>query len=396
MMSATTGSFRGSRVPAVAARNDVRLALVSAGELFGGVERQLLDLCQYARHRRSTCPSLLLFHDLELASRARSVGIEPTILSARHRYALSPVRELARYVSAQGINVVHAHGYKAIVACALAGSMSGETFEVVKTEHGRPEPMQFGIGWVKSRLNHYLGLLATRHCAGTVSYVTRDLADQYAAAHGRLRRTVIHNGIDPLEPASFRRPGELDTGRVELGVVGRVTEVKGISFALRALASPMMPAAVRLNVIGSGPSEDALRREASDLRLGHRVRFLGFRRNVLDFIAHLDGLLMPSLHEGLPYTLLEAMSLGVPIIASRVGGLAEVLRDGENALLVPAADVQALEAAVERIAVDVSFARSLGDSAAKLQRRDYTLDQMGQRYWQTYESCLPPREALLS
>jgi glycosyltransferase involved in cell wall biosynthesis len=368
--------------------NNVRLAICSMGELFGGVERHVLDLCTYAQRRHGTYPLLVLFHDGELARQARSLGITPVVLAARGRYDPALGRELAQAIASFRVNLVHVHGYKAVATSLLARRRAASRFAVVKTEHGRPEQTGDRLGACKLRLNEAIGNWATRRVASAVSYVTAELSSHYARAHNRLRRCIIPNGIDPLDRSAFSRPPELEPGWVHLGIVGRVTEVKGISFALRAFASEGVPATIRLNVLGAGPQQVTLERQARELGLGPRVRFLGFRRDVRDFLAHLDGLLMPSLYEGLPYTLLEAMSLGKPIIASRVGGLAEVLRDGETGLLVPVADVTALRAAIVRLVADVPFAELLGQAAAAAQRRHYTLDRMGAMYWGLYADCV--------
>lgn len=377
----------------------VRLALCSAGELFGGVERQLLGLCTYAQRRTGRFPLLVLFHDKELARQARALGAAPIVLKGRHRYDMVLVRTLESCLAAAHANVVHAHGYKAMIACALArrhrdagrraGSVIPRAFAVLKTEHGRPEPTGANpVAWCKSRVNHFLDDWATERAADTVCYVTSDLARHGRPARGGVRREVIHNGIDPLDRDAFSRPADLEPGFLHLAIVGRATKIKGIPVALRALASEDVSREVRLSIIGSGPCEEPLRREAAALGLGERVRFLGFRSNVYDYIAHLDGLLMPSLHEGLPYTLLEAMSLGVPLIASHVGGLAEVLRDGETGLLIPPGSVPALRAGIVRFAAEPSWRRALGTAAAAVQRRDYTLDAMGDKYWRLYVDML--------
>lgn len=362
----------------------LRLALCSVGELFGGVERQLLGLCADRRRRTGAFPLLILFHDLELARQARALGVEPVILRGRHRYDPGLARRLAATLGAHGIQVVHAHGYKAMVACALARRR--RRFAVVKTEHGRPEPTRGSpVAWLKSRLNRALDTWATRRAADVVCYVTEDIARHHERAHGGLLRRVVHNGIDPLERAALPRPPELEPGLCHLGIVGRVTPVKGIEYALRALASPEVPAAVRLSIIGDGPAAPSLRREAAALGLGERVRFLGFRDNIYDYLAHLDALLMPSLHEGLPYVLLEAMSLGVPVIASRVGGLAEVLRDGQTGWLAPVGDVAAWRRLIIRTAAEPEAARRLGAAAAAAQRAAYTLESMGEAVASCYE-----------
>ena len=121
------------------------------------------------------------------------------------------------------------------------------------------------------------------------------------------------------------------------------------------------------------------------------MRFHGFQREILDWIAHLDALLMPSLHEGLPYTLLEAMSLGVPAIASRVGGLAEVLRHGETGLLVEVGDAAGLAGALAKLAGDPGYGREMGEAAAREQRERYTLDRMVDDYLAVYAAAAAAR-----
>jgi glycosyltransferase involved in cell wall biosynthesis len=111
---------------------------------------------------------------------------------------------------------------------------------------------------------------------------------------------------------------------------------------------------------------------------------LGFRRNAYDYIAHCKVLLMPSLHEGLPYTLLEAMALGIPAVASRVGGLAEVIQDDATGILVPPRDVPALSAAIRRLHRDDALRVRLGEAARQLQRAQYSLEAMTGRYIQIY------------
>jgi glycosyltransferase involved in cell wall biosynthesis len=121
------------------------------------------------------------------------------------------------------------------------------------------------------------------------------------------------------------------------------------------------------------------------------VTFHGFRRDVDALMAHSDALLMSSLHEGLPYTLLEAMSLELPTVASDVGGLAEVLRHEETGLLVPVGDVGGLANALERLGRDADLRRTLGTNAAREQRRAYTLQAMGEGYLEAYATALGPR-----
>jgi len=374
-------------MPSVKENQALRIALVSVGELYGGVERQLFGLCQYLRsvgHK----PLLVLFNDRELAAQVRQIGMEPVILKGRHAYDLEVARDLARCFITERVNVVHAHGYKAVVNCALARRQA--QFRTVKTVHGLMEPAHGNpVVWVKAHTYRFLESWATRRLDAAVYYVTNDIANRQSGRLQSGQGLTIHNGIEPLDPGLTSRPADLESGCFNLGIVGRVTAVKGISFALQALAgAEAWRERVRLNIIGTGPLVEALQHETKALGVDHLVRFLGFRRNIYDYLGHIDALMMPSLHEGLPYTLLEAMSLSRPVIASRIGGLAEVLRHGETSLLFNCGDVTGLRDCIRHLVEDSAAAMRLGAAARATQFEQYTLERMGARYVQAYLDVL--------
>jgi L-malate glycosyltransferase len=358
------------------------VCIVAPGELFGGVETQILDLVRVLSERRELTLSVALFHDRELAGQLRDLGCEPIILSARNPYDPAPVKDLTRLIDGGRADVLHAHGYRATISAALCRSSHGHA--IVKTVHGLTEPGRNLITNTKSQLYRLLDDTATRYTRAHVCYVTADIMGRCEQAHRTLDRRVIHNGIAPLSPEGRPCPAALTPTAFNVGIVGRVTEVKGIAHALKAMAQVGEQSRIQLHVLGSGPLLDELAGESARLGLEDRVHFHGFQRGVLDWIAHLDALLMPSLHEGLPYTLLEAMSLGVPTVASRVGGLAEVLEDGQTGLLIEVGDEAGLAAALTRLAEDPDLARRLGTASAAAQRESYTLSRMADEYLEVY------------
>ena len=361
----------------------LKIAMCAPGEVYGGVETQLIGLCSHLRDMTAHEPLLILFHDLELAARAREAGLRTEVLSSRHRYDAGAARTLAGLVTSTGIDVLHVHGYRAMITAAVAGGALD--VPVVKTEHGLPEPGGGLVDGMKSRLNRWLDNRSTRRAGATVCYVTADIMSRYTHAHRGLPRKVVYNGIEPLDRM---RPHELGSEHFNVGIVGRISAVKGIDYALWALSKDDVPERVHLHVIGTGPLAEDLQRDVVTLGLGERVHFHGFRRDVYDWLAHVDALLMPSLHEGLPYTLLEAMSLGTPVVASRVGGLAEVLSEGETGLLVEVGDVDGIARALSRLAADRNLGAALGQAAAACQRTDYTLQGMTEAYLETYTNAI--------
>lgn len=256
---------------------------------------------------------------------------------------------------------------------------------MVKTAHGLPEAMQGRpMQALRDRLYHLLDSVATRRAEASVCYVTAELHDHYRNAHAGLRTAVIENGICNIERDALRRPLELTHGWFNLAIVGRLDTVKGHSFAIEAVASKPIPRDVHLHVLGTGPNEDGLRRLARTLGVADRVHFHGFREDIYEFVAHSNAVLIPSLHEGLPYTLLEAMAVATPIVASRTGGLEAVLRHEKTALLVPPRDTVALAEAILRLYRDPLLATRLGESARRLQQSRYSVDAMTDAYVAIY------------
>lgn len=352
-----------------------RIAIVAPGEIFGGAERQILTLMR-ALQLRGSAIRLLVFHEGELARRARSAHIATQVLGARVLLDVASLRELRRSLTAFQAEVVHLHGYRAAVYCGLVG---GRDRAAVKTEHGSLEvPSQRLLERLKLGLYKRLETWATRRLGAHVVYVTEDLRRDSAPED--LQASVIHNGIESLDPQQTAKPPEYEAGYVNIATVGRLEAIKGLDYALRAMTRPGMPAATRLHIVGSGPLLAELLALARNLGIQDRVGFLGFRENVYDYIAHADALLMPSLHEGLPYTILEAMALRTPILASRVGGLAEVLVHEESALLFEPASDAAIAAAVARLCQDSSLSTSLTTRALADCQRRFSADAMADSY----------------
>lgn len=358
------------------------LAIITTGELFGGVERHILGMLT-GLQQSGIVPTLLLFHDGELAEQVRVQGITPILLPSGNTKSITAARQLADIIRKRNIHCVHAHGYKATVISGIARLF--QSFGIVKTEHGLPEPMQGRpLQALRENLYRWLDAWVVKRSVSAVCYVTNDLKSYYASIHGSVQNTVIQNGIEDYERSTTSAPNEFSKEHFNLILIGRIDTVKGHEYAIRALASGAVPNDVQLYVIGVGPQQAQLQSLVSELKLEQQVHFLGFRRNILDYIAHADALIMPSIHEGLPYTLIETMALGTPIIASQVGGLEEILDDMKTALLIPVGNIDALAAAISRLYHDEQLAAQLSSNAKKLQRSSFSLTIMVAKYLSVY------------
>lgn len=362
------------------------VTICSAGELFGGVERHIIGLSK-GLQRQGIKIQVILFHDHELAKQLRSQEIHPMILASQNRHLLKTSFDLATLLKRNNSQIAHVHGYKAMIFCTLARRW--HSLKLVKTEHGLIEPMPGRFKFVSWRERFYRQLDAwmARKARATICYVSHDLVPYYQSDHRGLKTQIIKNGIEGIDKSRLNRPPELPTSGFNIVVVGRLDAVKGIQFALDAVAKLAVPD-LHLHIIGTGPCEAQLKEQTEKRRIQNQVHFLGFKRNIYDYIAHADALLMPSLHEGLPYTLLEAMALETPIVASRVGGLAEVLTDGVTGLLATPADPESIAQKIRSLYDNPPLGQQLGAAAKQLQERSYSLESMTSGYLEVYRDLL--------
>jgi len=209
--------------------------------------------------------------------------------------------------------------------------------------------------------------IAKAHGAIFVSEALREayLADagqpSIVANESRIRRTQL---IDQVKMAKAHR--ELEDACPSLVYVGRLSPEKGVGTLLRALAA--VPK-VTLKIIGGGPQKPELEALAERLRIADRVCFLGsyhWGSALLELIRQHHGLVLPSVTEGLALVLIEAMSQGVPVIASSVGGVRELVRDGVSGLLFPRDDAGALAAAITRLISDPGLRYRLAEEGLRV------------------------------
>jgi glycosyltransferase involved in cell wall biosynthesis len=205
------------------------------------------------------------------------------------------------------------------------------------------------------------------------------------------RVRVVANGVDwaRLQQArpreSVRRELGLPLDAVVVGLVARLDHrAKGHLELLQAMAQLRETYPFHALLVGGGKREEEMRALAASLGLAGEAHFLGHRRDIPDLLHAMDIFVLPSYSEGVSLAMLEAMAVGLPVIVSRVGGLPEVVRDGENGLLVPPRDHHALAQALARLLADPAWSRELGDRARQLVRESYSLERQGREINQIY------------
>jgi glycosyltransferase involved in cell wall biosynthesis len=234
------------------------------------------------------------------------------------------------------------------------------------------------------------------------------LHDRVIAISEEIGRVLVSGGLPPgklrvvrsaVDQGRYARPCDRTAAAIALGVpadallvgvVAQLIERKGHRVLLAALP-PLVAAYPELRVIffGQGPLEIALAREIAATGLSGVVSLAGFRHDLEAILPCLDLLVHPAMMEGLGVSLLQASSAGVPIVACRVGGIPEAVRDGENGLLVPPGDAATLGAAVGALLADPGRRRTLGAGGQALMAREFSIDAMVEGNLAVYGEMVP-------
>jgi glycosyltransferase involved in cell wall biosynthesis len=357
----------------------LRIALMIECDGPGGAELMMLELAKELRARGHTVlPVFLSGGTGWLGARFVAAGFTPESFLLRSPLDLRAVRALIKILRDFRADLVHSHEFTMAIYGAAAAKRADARHVI--TMHGG---LYYATAWRRRAALRW----ATRRSAALVGVsvaTAQALRDILGIDDSKVH--VVPNGI-PL------RTGARDRLRTELGLapgellivsVGSLYPVKGHAVLIDALAKLRDRRGWSLAIAGRGEEEPRLRAQAAAAGIGDRVHFLGFRDDIADILAAGDLFTMPSLSEGLPLALVEAMSFGLPVVVTRVGGVPEVVTDGVEGLLVPPSDPGALAAALGALLDDASRRRQMGDAARTRALRDYALSTMADRYERLY------------
>jgi glycosyltransferase involved in cell wall biosynthesis len=323
--------------------------------LLGALDRRRFELCAIAPAGR-------------LLEETAAIGLETHLLEVSARFdprLAGRAKRLARLLDQEKADILHAHAWSAGFLASLALPLCRRRPRLVCTIHNHP-PKGWWVGGVVNRV---------AKSADRIICVSQTLARLLPAQH-QAKLRVIYNGVEI--PASLPPAGEarellgLPNQAPLVGAVARLAPQKGIGILLEAAAKL---AGVHFAVIGKGPLQDALEKRRRELGLEDRFHFLGCLPETFSLLAAVDLVAIPSISEGSSIVALEALAAGKPIVASRLEPLEEIIKAGENGLLVTPHDPEALARGIERLLQDPLLAAKMREQG-KPRAREFSLEQM--------------------
>ena len=385
-----------SRTSSASPDKAISICHVAVGDLWAGAEVQLKVLLSKLVRRAEMNLSVILFNEGRLEKEISALGVPvrvfPESLWGNGKIFLELVREFKK----SNIQLIHTHKYKDTILAAPAAKLCGIPY-VVRTVHGLREPFE---GLQAFKMSCYEAIERTIHqsCVDSIIGVSSQIECKYKAEGQVARVACIQNGIDfdrkLVQSDRWRTRTDLgvDSGTCLIGTVGRLTPVKGIQYLLEAARILVRQRTnVKVLVVGDGSIRQDLMTQARDLGVSENIVFLGHREDTDTLLQALDIFALPSLSEGIPMALLEAMAASRAVVASRVGGIPEIIEDKFEGFLVEPKDVDGLAEKCRLLIESPELAKRMGEQAKIRVERDFSATATADQVVSLYKELLMPR-----
>jgi glycosyltransferase involved in cell wall biosynthesis len=372
----------------------INILQVIAPITFGGAENVLLSINSLI-DKSHFSPFCCIFLNPKrgknyLHERLKELNCDVSIIYMHKKFEINNISDLVRIIREKEIHLIHTHSYRSDVIGLIAAKITKRP--IVSTVHG----------WTSTtgrvRVYEYVQKKVMRYF-DTVIPVSQQINDeliQNRVRKNRLRK--IHNIInyrnfsDDKVSSDLKNKYRIDSKTPSLGVIGRLSREKGHIILLKAITMirKQYPN-IKLFIIGDGDQESRLREFVKAEKMENTVFFCGFQKNVYPFYQLFDIFILPSLAEGIPLVLLEAMHFKKPIIASNVGGIPELIEHGVTGELIPSGEPMPLANAILKLLRDRQYAWQIGENGHKVLLKNYSPEGWIQEIEDVYRTVYEKR-----
>ncbi|WP_421943933.1 glycosyltransferase family 4 protein [Pedobacter sp.] len=354
----------------------------------GGGETHVLDLVN-TLDKEKYDSIILSFTNGPMVDKLRADGFTTFVIETEKPFNFMVWNQVKELIFQQKIDLIHAHGTRANSNTFFASKQL--KLPLIYTVHGwsfHPDQSSL-VKFIRTQSEKFLVNVATK----TICVSQSNLAE----GQGKFKMknaTVISNGInrvrfDPnLSYKDVRGEFGIDNNILLVGYIARITHQKSPLIFIKAIAAINDKENIKFLIVGDGDLKNEMISLAQQLNVEKYIVFVDFRNDIPDILNAIDIFCLPSLWEGLPIALLEAMSMRKAIIASKIDGITDLIIDNENGLLITPNDAESLTSAIFRLQNDLPLLKQLGSEAEKTVKEKFNVSSMTKKIETIYSEIL--------
>jgi len=362
----------------------IRLMIITHDLAIGGLQRVVVQICKNINRDMFEVNVLCLREKGEFAEEIEKMGIKIFLLpreeNSKNYLAFVQVAQILRK---EKIDLIHTHNIEPFVDGTLGAILAGGR-TLIHTDHARNFPDKWKYMFHEWLVSHFAYKIV-----GVSEHTSENLVKYEKISRKKI--ITIPNGVDgkeldiPIDRIKKKKSLGLGNAGFIIGVGVRLTEQKGLKYLIKAMQKVVneLPD-IRLLIAGDGPLKDRLQKLAVDLGVDENVIFLGARLDIPELLQVFDLYVLPSVWEGLPMVLLEALAAGCPVIATEVGGTATAIKHGVNGSLVPPESPQALSDEIIRLLKNKDQRDQYIINGKKIFRESFSSEVMTKKYEDLY------------
>lgn len=362
------------------------LYIIDGGENYGGAEENLLNVLKVMDKREYSVEVCCLVGGY-VAEVLKTSGVPVTVLNMKNKWDCGAVLRLVAMLKRKDIHILHTSLYASNTFGRIAAILARAPI-TISWEQGMANVKPRRHTWVDRFLSKFTDSITVPSEAVRQSIIKEENIS-------REKIEVIHNFVDEAE---FAIAIDLKTKREELGLkledivvgyVGCLSEHKGHKYLLDAIPEIILNIpGVKFLLVGEGPLRGQIEEKIKRMGLEAKVILLGFRRDIAEILSIIDLYVHPSLSETFGLSIIEAMFMGKPVVASNIDGIPEVVKDEETGILIPARDFRRMAEAVIGLLKDRERASKMGRAGSELVRTNFTPEAAVEKLERLYEKFL--------
>jgi|WetSurMetagenome_2_1015567.scaffolds.fasta_scaffold00113_26 L-malate glycosyltransferase len=361
----------------------IKILHIISGDLWAGAEAQVYGVLSCLKKNKETVPFCILFNEGILREKLSAIGVQTIVIHETRCTSYSLYNNLVKAIDSIKPDIIHVHRVKEHLFSKIYNVFGRHNIPLVRTVHGsRSASGKLPLKqYFKASLAVKADNFLIKNWAHAVIAVSKDLEKEFILSGVKGKICQIYNAIDidGYTKSDARKDVRKRHGASDLfwiGTAARLVEVKNLPILIEAgkyLKQSEIP--FKISIFGEGPLKSELLDLVKICDLDGKVELPGFEENIQPVIESLDVFVLPSRHEGLPMSLLEAMALKTPVVCSRVGGMAEVIENEVNGLLFDVNNSKELVDCIIKLQKNPAVALTLAENARRTIENDFSLSK---------------------